>query len=371
MLFQLEKIRLHDPMNLSHSGSQSTTKVLFGYPAYWGCQLLGWSCVWAISLLHVLTEPPGESEPISLVSGIVCFVGLVCFSHFYRIFIYYNHWCNLDWRKLLPKALLASSVIAITETIFIALIHPDLHLAFLTLVHFILITAWSTVYFGYHFQVAFQKMQVDKLRLQVALREAEHRALSAQINPHFFFNSLNTVRSLIDENPEKARDAITQLARLFRASLKTSRQNLVTLREEMDTVRSYLSLEKSRFEERLIIRYDIPEELLESKLPPFLLQTLIENAIKYGVGDSPQTEISYRAYLDANGLNLQVTNPGQIRHHRSSTNSPRESTTGVGLESSHLRLHLLFGSKAFLRLNEVGDSHVRAQVLIPQTRVVS
>jgi LytS/YehU family sensor histidine kinase len=248
-------------------------------------------------------------------------------------------------------------------------IMPDAHVALFALGNLVLISAWSAVYFGYHFQVDFQKMQVNELRLQVALREAEHRALTAQVNPHFLFNSLNTVRALIDESPDKAREAVTQLARVFRASLNTSRKDLITLREEMETVRSYLSLERARFEDRLIIRDDIPDDVLESRLPPFLLQTLIENAIKYGVGNKATSEISYGARLDENGLNLRVTNPGRLTPSPSMAASPAlNGTTGLGLENSRLRLQLLFGTHAFLHLTCLSDSLVQAEALIPQLK---
>ena len=312
----------------------------------------------------------------------VAFLSLAAFSHLYRIFIKMNNWRALDWQQLLPRAVTGAFVVAISHALIVSMIlsrdlarissreiMADAHVALFALGNLVLISAWSAVYFGYHFQVDFQKMQVNQLRLQVALCEAEHRALSAQVNPHFLFNSLNTVRALIDESPDKAREAVTQLARVFRASLNTSRKDLITLREEMETVRSYLSLERARFEDRLIIRDDIPDDVLESRLPPFLLQTLIENAIKYGIGNKSSSEISYGAHLDKNGLNLRVTNPGRlIPSPEMTTSAARNGTTGVGLENSRLRLQLLFGPQAFLHLTCSSDSIVQAEALIPQLK---
>lgn len=359
-------------MRRNRSKSSLVFRLLWGHPLYWACQVFGWGCIWIIDMLHVLIDPP--RLPISYFHSTVFLLSLACFSHFYRVFIQLNDWCQLNWRQLVPRAALASLLIAVVHTLLVKAffpVHTALtnvsgavtpgHFFFLTVSGFFLTLAWSGIYFGYHFQVDYQKMQVNQLRMQVALREAEHRTLSAQINPHFLFNSLNTLRSLIDENPEKARDAVTELARLFRASLKTTRKDLITLREELETVQSYLSLEQFRFESRLIIHGHIPTEALDAKLPPFLLQTLIENAIKYGVGPHPQTEISYRARLDTDGLVLQVTNPGQIR-----IQSPRDSIAGIGLENSRLRLQLLFGAKASLNLKSPQENVVQAEVLIPQ-----
>jgi two-component system LytT family sensor kinase len=360
-------------MQRSRPAGPSFFRLFLGHPLYWVCQVGGWGCVWITGQIHILLQPIGE--PLSAVHGAMVFLGLAIFSHFYRVFIQLNHWCSLNWRQLLPRAFTASVTIAITHvslmSVFLSTdmarlgageLIPQAHFVFLALPSFALITAWSVLYFGYHFQVDYQKIQVNQLRLQIALREAEHRALSAQINPHFLFNSLNTLRLLIDENPEKAREAVTELARLFRASLKTTRKNLITLREELETVQSYLSLEQARFEDRLVVHSDVPEETLEAELPPFLLQNLIENAIKYGIGPQ-QAEISYGASLNANGLTLRVTNPGQIR-----VQSSRDSATGIGLENSRLRLQLLFGEKASLHLKSLRDNFVLAEALIPQLK---
>jgi two-component system LytT family sensor kinase len=369
-------------MNDFRSKTLPFVRLFLAHPPYWACQAGGWTGIWIITLLHLLTEPEHNYKSISSLHSVVLFLSLAAFSHFYRLFIKMNHWCALKWRRLLPRAIAGALVIAIAHALIVSMIFsgdlaritvreifPLAHVALFALGNLVLISVWSAVYFGYHFQVDFQKMQVNQLQLQVALREAEHRALSAQVNPHFLFNSLNTVRALIDENPDKAREAITQLARVFRASLNTSRKDLITLREEMDTVRSYLSLEKARFEDRLIIRDDVPDDVLESRLPPFLLQTLIENAIKYGIGNKRSSEISYRAFLNANGLNLQVTNPGKLLPLPQSTSSPRNATTGLGLENSRLRLQLLFGAHGFLHLTSLSDSVVQAEALIPQFKL--
>ena len=373
---------ISNSMNDLRSNTLSLTRLFLGYPSYWACQVGGWTGAWIITLLHLVTEPGHKYEPVFSIHTVGVFLSLAGFSHLYRIFIKMNNWPALHWRQLLPRAVAGAFVIAIAHALIVSIIlssdlarvssrgiMADAHVALFALSNLVLISTWSAVYFGYHFQVDFQKMQVNELRLQVALREAEHRALTAQVNPHFLFNSLNTVRALIDESPDKAREAVTQLARLFRASLNTSRKDLITLREEMETVRSYLSLERARFEERLIIRDDIPDDVLESRLPPFLLQTLIENAIKYGVGNKATSEISYGAHLDENGLNLRVTNPGRLIPAPQMPTSPeRNGTTGVGLENSRLRLQLLFGPRAFLHLTCLSDSVVQAEALIPQLK---
>jgi sensor histidine kinase YesM len=375
--------RTLNPMNLLRSNTSPFSRLFLGYPSYWACQAGGWTGAWIINLLHLVTEPGPKYEPVTSLRSVGVFLSLAGFSHLYRIFIHIKNWRALGWQQLLPRAVGGAFVIAAAHALIVSTIlssdlarisgsrgiMADAHVALFALGNLVLISAWSALYFGYHFQVNFQKLQVNELRLQVALREAEHRALTAQVNPHFLFNSLNTVRALIDESPDKAREAVTQLARVFRASLNTSRKDLITLREEMETVRSYLSLERARFEDRLIIRDDIPDDILESRLPPFLLQTLIENAIKYGVGNKSSSEISYGARLDENGLNLRVTNPGRLIPSPQMAAGPAHNgTTGLGLENSRLRLQLLFGPHAFLHLTCLSDSLVQAEALIPQLK---
>ncbi len=272
-------IKYTAPMQRDRSKGLDVLRLFLGRPLYWVCQVYGWGGIWGFAMFHIVIDPPRAH--LSVMQSSFLFLSLGCLSHLYRIFIQLNHWCDLNWKKLLPKAAMGSFVIALIHIVWVCAFFstdfaetspfefiPHGHLIFLGIGSFFLISAWSGIYFGYHLHVDYQKMQVDQLRLQVALREAEHRALSAQINPHFLFNSLNTLRSLIDENPEKAREAVTELARLFRASLKTTRKNLITLREELETVQSYLSLEQSRFENRLVVHGDVPAETMEATLPP-------------------------------------------------------------------------------------------------------
>ncbi|HSI84453.1 MAG TPA: histidine kinase [Candidatus Methylacidiphilales bacterium] len=370
-------------MQSGEPGRPSLARLLLGHTLYWAFQLLGWGCVVVLKLLLMLTDP--GPDPYSGPSNFIIIGGLALCTHFYRVFIHLAGWRYLNWKELIPRIAIGALVIAVAYSLCLPFIIPiDLigpprvehysgmwRLSLAIFGCFIFIVAWSGVYFGYHLQSDYQRMQLqqlrlqaDQLRLQAALREAEHRTLSAQVNPHFLFNSLNTLRSLITENPDKARDAVTDLARVFRCSLKTSRENLITLREEMEMVNSYLSLEKARFESRLIIHDNIPQQALEAMLPPFLLQILIENAIKYGQGSEPCMEISYSASLSDEGLSLRVTNPGKIADPRDTN-----SAAGIGLQNSRLRLELLFGNRAFLNLTAAAENTVVAEALIPQLQL--
>src|SRR5260370_6866489 len=112
-------------------------------------------------------------------------------------------------------------------------------------------------------------MEVDRLRLDAAVKESELRALRHQVNPHFLFNSLNAMRSLIDENDVRPREAITQLAELFRASSQNSDRQLIALRKELETVEAFLSLQKLRHQDRLPTEMQIDPHTLHQHIPPF------------------------------------------------------------------------------------------------------
>jgi sensor histidine kinase YesM len=204
-------------------------------------------------------------------------------------------------------------------------------------------------------------LENERLRLVSSQQEAELRALKSQVNPHFIFNSLNSLRSLIEEEPARARLAVTQLANLLRYSLQSSQRETVPLEEEIRVANDYLALEQVRYEGRLRLRIDVSPETLTLPVPPMLLQTLVENAVKYGIAQRREGgEIAIIARCDGNVLRLQVTNPGTPD---ASIKISSEST-GVGLRNAAERLRLLFSEHATLQLRLDGPLVV-AEVLIP------
>ena len=135
----------------------------------------------------------------------------------------------------------------------------------------------------WHYLERNRKDEVDKLSLEKTVKELELNTIKSHINPHFIFNSLNSIRALVDENPQRARTAITELSNILRSSMQVEKMETVPLHKELDIVKDYLALEQMRFEERLKIEMDIDEDTLEQPVPPMMLQTLVENAIKHGI----------------------------------------------------------------------------------------
>ena len=147
----------------------------------------------------------------------------------------------------------------------------------------VLFVVWVVFYFAFHYFENLQKAEIRNLELSAANVEVELNNLRSQLRPHFMFNSLNSIRALIDEDPLRAKEAVTILSSVLRNSLLLGKQSLIPLREELDLVQKYLEMEQIRFEERLELKIDVAADTLECSVPPLMIQTLVENGIKHGV----------------------------------------------------------------------------------------
>lgn len=199
-----------------------------------------------------------------------------------------------------------------------------------------------------------------QVRLELALREAELRALEAQINPHFLFNCLNSIRALVVEDPQKAQDMITRFATLLRYNLTHDSRHTVPLSAETEVVTDYLALEKVRFEDRLRLQVTIDPAAASLLVPPMILQSLVENALKHGIARLPQGgDLQIRAAARNGTLVLEVENTGELTDSRS-------TDTQVGLNNIRERLRILYGDRATLALRNAEGGHVVATVQIPK-----
>ncbi len=225
--------------------------------------------------------------------------------------------------------------------------------------YFILFFIWSLIYFMYHYVTKSRKQQLDTLRLEALVKELELQTIKAHINPHFIFNSLNSIRALVDENPQRARAAVTELSNILRSSLLVEKVETVTLGKELDIVKDYLALENMRFEDRLKIEYDIDDDTLDQPVPPMMLQTLVENAIKHGISKQINGGL-VKVISDFEGdfHKLVVQNTGSL-------NGYKAGAEGFGISSTTNRLNLLFGDKASFDIKQINGSLVEARVLLP------
>ena len=202
---------------------------------------------------------------------------------------------------------------------------------------------------------------MDKIRLESLVKELELKTIKSHINPHFIFNALNSIRALVDENPERARTAITELSNILRSSMHAEKVETTTLEKELSIVKDYLALELIRFEKRLNIKYDIDEDTLDQPVPPMMLQTLVENAIKHGI--SKQINGGYINIISDfkdDYHELIVQNSGQLNGN--------VNAEGFGIASTYDRLNILFGDKAKFELKNV-EEMVQARIIMPLNNI--
>ena len=229
----------------------------------------------------------------------------------------------------------------------------------------ILTSLWLLIYLVWHFVGKNRKDQLDTLRLEGMVKSLELKTIKSHINPHFIFNALNSIRALVDENPNRARTAITELSNILRSSLKAETLETVPLQEELDIVKDYLALEHMRFEERLQIEIEIDPDTLTQPIPPMMLQTLVENAIKHGISrDVKGGLVRICSYFKDNHHELIVQNTGNLRSLR---NGGKE---GFGIKSTQDRLNLLYHNKAHFEIEEKEGNLVQSKIIMPLPQII-
>ena len=212
----------------------------------------------------------------------------------------------------------------------------------------------------YHLLIITHIAQYKQLALaqsESSLKSAQLANLKNQLNPHFLFNAINSIKALTISDPNLARNALTELSQLLRTSLTVGNEQLVSLESEISFVKDYLFLEKLRYENRLHYSFKIDNNTLNVRIPPMSLQLLVENAIKHGIGRSKAGgEILIKAeIIPDNNFVLTVTNSGKLKSEHSST--------GVGLKNLEKRLLLNFQDKAKFTVFEL-KHHVVASISI-------
>ncbi len=222
---------------------------------------------------------------------------------------------------------------------------------------FILIALWQLLYMIWHYLERNRKDEVDRLNLEKTVKELELKTIKSHINPHFIFNSLNSIRALVDENPKRARTAITELSNILRSSLQVEKLETVPLQKELDIVKDYLALEQMRFEERLKVEMDIDDDTLEQRVPPMMLQTLVENAIKHGISKRINGgTIRIISRFTDKEFELIVQNSGNLE---------KKSYEGFGFKSTRDRLKFLFNGNAYFKVEEIGGTKVQSKIVMP------
>jgi len=341
---------------------------------YWLLQVLGWGSFAFVNVFFA-----SLSEGISPLQT-WAFVALAAFyllsTHTFRLLIKSYDWFHIGIIRLIAQVLVGVGLLAISNVLAQVLIN----LAFGTLnpgfdfralvisvnlfVSFLYYGFWVLLYFVFHFLDNYN----TTLRYEAKINEIRLNHLKSQLNPHFIFNALNSVRALVDEDPAKAKSAITQISNMLRFSLMMDKKQVIDLADELATVKDYLALESIRFEERLQVEYQIEDGSYAYKIPPMMLQTIVENAIKHGISNLVKgglIEIKCREGLQ-DELYIQVKNSGQ---YAPLPVGKQRDEDGHGIDNTQQRLSLLYGNLASFRIFDSGDQFVITEIKIPKQRL--
>jgi sensor histidine kinase YesM len=331
---------------------------------YWGFQIGGWS-LYAIFNLLLFALSPRQLSANQITSHLLLTGYYILSTHLFRNLIIKWGWLDMISPKLIPRVALSILALSVSSFVFILLLNTVLRIEIgedilaWVVTQFVgslfLYFLWSLIYFVYHY---FENYRAG-LKYQASINEIQLNKLKSQLNPHFIFNGLNSIRALVDENPKKAKEAITQLSNILRNSLSMNDKKLINFSEELDTVRDYLELENVRYEERLKTIFDIHPESNRFSVPPLMVQTLVENGIKHGIANLVEGGILKLTTKVNNGeMRIEIRNSGHYDNHG-------KDTGGYGIANTIQRLKLLYGDKAkFDIFNQ--DEFVVTEVTIPE-----
>lgn len=341
---------------------------------YWKCQLVGWlvaSLYWGY-----LGFSNGKFNfwigALQFLSDISLYILI---THLYRNFARRHHWQQLDLSRLLKRIIPAAIVLALAYLLFTS-VKVYLFLIWLkgtkegSFVDFIssnwlpmlmaglrLMSIWLLAYHLYHYGRREINLTKENIQLKLIAKEAQLNSLSAQLNPHFLFNSLNTIKALVIESPKSARRAIDLLSDLLRTSLYSQELSLRPIKDELALVNDYLELEKLRLEERLHFSVACENGLDKKLILCYSIQALVENAIKHGISNQKQGGL-IAVTITRNGdfIKITVENPGQL--------TADKPLNGLGLKNLAGRLSLQYKGNASFEIAE-HDGIVSATLLIP------
>ncbi len=218
----------------------------------------------------------------------------------------------------------------------------------------------STLILFYHLQRvnatnALNAKELDLIKLNQLKTQAELQALQAKINPHFLYNTLNSIASLIHEDANKAEDMTLKLSQLFRYSMNTLTENFSSIEEELTILNAYLDIEKVRFGERINFEIVVPENLLNKKVPRFLLQPLVENALKHGLQNKAKNGL-LKVEIE------EIANCYQILIFDNGIPFPEDLIAGYGLQSTFDKLKLLYKEDYEIKLINTPHKHIKISI---------
>ncbi|MEK7724790.1 MAG: histidine kinase [Acidobacteriota bacterium] len=338
-------------------------------PSFWTIQLVGWIVYFVVIYITFLTIAlPENYLNLFYLKAFRALTGFFLTSIFLRqIYHLLENRLSIGWLILL--VLICASVFGYAwtgiEFYYAYLTNPILNLnnylarsPRIALDYATTLIGWSALYLGVKNWLAWQKERENALQANFLADKAQLEVLRYQLNPHFLFNALNSIRASVDEDQNRAKRMITQLSEFLRHSLLSAEKKEIPLQEELEAVKNYLAIEKIRFEEKLEVEYDVDVKAEDFSVPCLLLNPLVENAVKHGFLTSPKPlKIKITAKLEVKKLTIEVANTGKLNDLHNSNG------TKIGLKNVRERLEKLYGDKSSFEIKQVGEI-VRARIQI-------
>jgi two-component system, LytTR family, sensor kinase len=335
---------------------------------YWLCQISGWTMLFLVNLFFTMTYQTVNFNHIYAFSYL-SLLGLV-FTHFDRGYIIRYELVKRPIKQILPRILFGSLMLSVMMTILFLITTRLFHLNHSKTIGadifvnnlfniWMILGIWYLIYFAIHYFEGYNKAEIERFKWEAAVKDFELKTLKSQLNPHFMFNALNSIRALVEENPERAQETITQLSNIFRYSLRIEKTEKVPLEDEIRIVRDYLALEKVRYEERLNYSITVDSDANRIEIPPMMIQTLVENGIKHGIAKLHDGgTVSIKASVDDTKLTIQIINSGSF------SDSDLQKTTGFGVSNTKQRLQIIYGPSAGFKIYEE-NQNVIVLITIP------
>ena len=337
--------------------------------AYWISQISGWAFFALLNITAISSFDKFSWQKLILIFYL-SLTG-VSFTHILRYIIKKKGWLNYPLKKMAPRVL--SACIIIGSSMFVLYLTANIESGLIKGGEFrigpplmgivnlsSMVLLWALIYFSVHFFENYKRVEIESLVWEAAVKDFELKTLKSQLNPHFIFNALNSIRALVDEEPSSAQTAVTNLSNILRYTLKMERTETVSLDEEMQAVEDYLALEAIRFEERLKYKIEIDPNTAKIEIPPLMIQTLVENGIKHGISKITNGgDIHISTILAASKLHIIIKNSGTLDE------KSLQASRGFGISNTKHRLHLIYNDEAIFSIKNTSKNEVTAEIIIP------
>ena len=346
---------------------------------YWRCQLLGWGTVSIYWAYKVFTRDGYGYFYTFLNYALDIGIGIFL-THMYRFVALKLNWKALSLRELFVRIVPSIFIMAVLYAFLVnvkwysywewfgewewlggkglSLTESLIHWDPVLITGLRLMSIWLLAYHLYHYYQREIETARQNAELSIIAKQAQLDNLAVQLNPHFLFNSLNSIKSLVIEDPKTARRAIDLLSDILRTSLYEKDATFITVIDELGLVKDYIELEKVRFEERLNMSINMDEAVENHMIPPLSIQLLVENAIKHGIDKRKNGGTIILSIVKKEAqLEITVQNPGSI--------IDKGSETGIGLKNLSKRLMLQYNGEASLTLKNETEDQVTATLIIP------